>query len=69
MTLDMSRREGVSFWARRTVDSQAGIRIAVGDRFLTTTSATSSSTSIRSRSLTAGATSVRPESRVDGHLP
>lgn len=33
MTLDMSEWEGVSFWARRTVDSQAGIRIAVGDKF------------------------------------
>jgi len=32
MTLDMSEWEGVSFWARRTVDSQAGIRIAVGDK-------------------------------------
>src|SRR5690606_444734 len=33
MTLDMSEWEGISFWARRTVDSQAGIRIAVGDKF------------------------------------
>jgi len=32
LTLDMSEWEGISFWARRTVDSQAGIRIAVGDK-------------------------------------
>jgi len=33
LTLDMSEWEGISFWARRTVDSQAGIRIAVGDKY------------------------------------
>ncbi|MBN2195692.1 MAG: hypothetical protein JW751_22920 [Polyangiaceae bacterium] len=33
MTLDMSEWEGISFWARRSPNSQPGIRVAVGDRF------------------------------------
>lgn len=32
MTLDLSEWEGVSFWARRSLNSQAGIRLAVGDK-------------------------------------
>lgn len=33
MTLDVSDWDGVSFWARRSPNSQAGIRIAVGDKY------------------------------------
>src|SRR5690606_17813665 len=30
---DMSQWEGVSFWARRGVESQGGIRVAAGDKY------------------------------------
>ena len=33
MTMDFSEWEGVSFWARRSPDSQAGIRFAMGDKW------------------------------------
>lgn len=33
MTLDLSNWEGISFWARRGVNSQAGVRVAVGDKY------------------------------------
>lgn len=32
MTLDVSEWDGISFWARRSPNSQPGIRIAVGDK-------------------------------------
>jgi hypothetical protein len=32
-TFDLSKWEGISFWARRGPDSQAGIRVAVGDQY------------------------------------
>ncbi len=34
MTVDMTEWDGISFWARRTLDSQAGIRVAVGDKYV-----------------------------------
>ncbi len=33
MTLDLSDWDGISFWARRSPNSQPGIRIALGDRY------------------------------------
>jgi hypothetical protein len=33
MTLDLRRWDGISFWARRTNDSQPGIRVALGDKY------------------------------------
>ncbi len=32
MTLDLSQWDGISFWARRSNDSQPGIRLALGDK-------------------------------------
>lgn len=32
-TLDLSEWEGISFWARRSPNSQAGFRIALGDKY------------------------------------
>lgn len=32
-TLDLSQWDGISFWARRTNDSQPGIRVALGDKY------------------------------------
>jgi hypothetical protein len=32
-TLDLSEWEGVSFWARRGTDSQAGLRLLIGDKY------------------------------------
>jgi hypothetical protein len=32
MTLDLTAWDGISFWARRTNDSQPGIRVALGDK-------------------------------------
>jgi len=34
MALDMSKWEGISFWARRSPNSQDGIRIAVADKYV-----------------------------------
>lgn len=33
MTLDVTQWDGISFWARRTNDSQPGIRVALGDKY------------------------------------
>lgn len=33
MTLDLSQWDGISFWARRSNDSQPGVRIALGDKY------------------------------------
>jgi hypothetical protein len=33
MSLDLSKWDGISFWARRSSDSQPGIRVSIGDRF------------------------------------
>jgi hypothetical protein len=33
VTLDLSQWDGISFWARRTNDSQPGIRLALGDKY------------------------------------
>lgn len=33
MSLDLSEWDGISFWARRSSDSQAGIRVSIGDKF------------------------------------
>lgn len=33
MALDLSEWDGISFWARRSSDSQAGIRVSIGDKF------------------------------------
>ncbi len=33
MTLDLTRWDGISFWARRSNDSQPGIRVALGDKY------------------------------------
>jgi hypothetical protein len=33
MTLDLSQWDGISFWARRSTDSQQGFRVAIGDKF------------------------------------
>ncbi len=34
MSLDMSQWEGISFWARRSPNSQEGIRLAVADKYV-----------------------------------
>ena len=34
MSLDLSQWEGIAFWARRSPNSQSGIRIAVADKYL-----------------------------------
>lgn len=33
VTLDLTQWDGISFWARRTNDSQPGIRVALGDKY------------------------------------
>lgn len=33
MTLDLTQWDGISFWGRRTNDSQPGIRVALGDKY------------------------------------
>lgn len=32
-TLDLSRWDGISFWARRGIDGQANLRVAIGDKY------------------------------------